>query len=363
MDSLLSIVSFLIVLGLLVFIHELGHFVAAKRAGVRVEEFGFGFPPRLLGVRRGETEYTINLIPLGGFVRMLGEEDPHEPRSFARASKRWRSLILLAGPGMNLVLAVLLFAGGYMAGWPTATATQVVVVNVIEASPAASAGVRAGDVILRLGDRSITDTNTLREQTAALLGQETTMTVYRDGGEIALAITPSVERHEQNAGALGVTIQNRPVRIEPVAYPVGEALWLGAQRVGDMVLFTLAAPAMIVRGLIPAEVARPVGPVGIFDVTSQAALETVATGWWFPILYVVAALSVGLGVANLLPIPGLDGGRLLFIAIEAVRGRRVSPQLEGLIHMVGVAVLLTLVVVISYYDLTVPLPELEWGLR
>ncbi len=357
-----AIVSFLLVLGLLVFIHELGHFVTAKRAGVKVEEFGFGFPPRLVAVRRGETEYSLNLIPLGGFVRMQGEDDPTEPRSFARAAKRWRSLILLAGPVMNLVLAVLLFAGAYAVGWPTPTRWEVHVMNVVAGSPAERAGVQPDDVIVRLGDSPIEDTATLQARTQELLGRPTTLVVRRGDAEHTLPITPNPS-WEQGRGALGVTIQNRPSSFEPVAYPVGEALWQGLQRTADMVAFTLTVPVMIARGLLPAEVARPVGPYGIYEVTSQAAAQTVSTGWWFPILYVAAALSVGLGIANLLPIPGLDGGRLLFIAIEAIRGRRVSPQIEGLIHMVGVAVLLALVVVISYYDVTVPLPDLDFGVR
>ncbi len=359
---MLSIVSFLLVLGLLVFIHELGHFTTAKRAGVKVEEFGFGFPPRLVAVRRGETEYSLNLIPLGGFVRMQGEDDPTEPRSFARAPKRWRSLILVAGPAMNLFLAVLLFAGAYTVGWPTPTRWEVHVMSVVAGSPAERAGVQPDDVILRLGDSPIADTATLQGRTQESLGQPTTLLVRRGGAERTLSITPN-QTWEQGRGALGVTIQNRPTNFEPVAYPVGEALWQGVQRTADMVTFTFTVPVMIVRGLLPAEVARPVGPYGIYEVTSQAAAQTVSTGWWFPILYVAAALSVGLGVANLLPIPGLDGGRLLFILIEAIRGRRVSPQIEGLIHMVGVAVLLALVVVISYYDVMVPLPDLDFGVR
>jgi regulator of sigma E protease len=357
-----QIVSFLFILGLLVFIHELGHFVVAKLAGVKVEEFGFGFPPRLVAVRRGETEYSLNLIPLGGFVRMLGEEDPTAPRSFARAPKRWRSLILIAGPGMNLVLAALLFAGGYVAGWPTATETKVQVRSVLPASPAERAGLQPGDYILSLGGRAIDDTNVLREQTQNVLGRETPMLVERGGQQVEIVIQPN-STWSQDRGALGVTIANQPTKIEPVPYPIHEALVQGAQRVGDTVGFTVGVPAMIVRGLIPAEAARPVGPVGIFQVTGQAAEESATSGWWFPLLYTAAALSVGLGVANLLPIPGLDGGRLVFVLVEAVRGRRISPQRESLIHMVGIAFLLTLVLVISYYDLTAPLPEIDWGMR
>src|SRR3990172_1796454 len=124
--TILDIISFIAILGVMVLFHELGHFIMAKRAGVRVEEFGFGYPPRVFGFRRGETIYSLNLIPIGGFVKMLGEEDPTHERSFARASKLWRATVLLSGPGMNLLLAVLLFAASFMAGWPTPLANEVV---------------------------------------------------------------------------------------------------------------------------------------------------------------------------------------------------------------------------------------------
>src|SRR5262245_53152888 len=120
----------------MVLIHELGHFTIAKLAGIKVEEFGIGFPPRLVALRLGETEYSLNAIPLGGFVRMLGEEDPQQPRSFARARKRWRVAILLAGSSMNMVAAALFFTVAYTAGWPTATQTQVEILRVVPGSPA-----------------------------------------------------------------------------------------------------------------------------------------------------------------------------------------------------------------------------------
>src|SRR5204863_5442090 len=129
-----SILAFFILLGVLVFVHELGHFALAKRAGVKVEEFGFGFPPRLIAFRRGETEYSLNMIPLGGFVRMLGEEDPTEPRSFARARKRWRIGVLLSGSAMNLLAAAVFFAIAYAAGWPTVTQTEVQIFRVLPGS-------------------------------------------------------------------------------------------------------------------------------------------------------------------------------------------------------------------------------------
>ncbi|MHB1132269.1 MAG: M50 family metallopeptidase [Chloroflexota bacterium] len=359
---MLEILTFLLIFGVLVFVHELGHFVTAKLAGVKVEEFGFGFPPRLAAVKRGETEYSINAVPLGGFVRMLGEDDPSEQRSFASAPKRWRATILLAGATMNLIAGCLLFGAAYMSGWPTATGFEVQVQAVLSGSPAEQAGLQAGDVILRLNGQPIGNTNDLVAQTQTVLGRETQVVVRRGSNEQTLAITP-YPVFEAQRGALGVSIANNPLAIEAVSYPAGEALVRGTQEVGRTLALTASLPSLLAKGLVPAEVARPTGPVGIWQITSQAATETASSGWWFPILWVAGALSVGLGLANVLPIPGLDGGRLLFVVIEALRGRRISPEREGAIHMVGIVLLVTLSLVIAYYDFTRPLPTVDWGVR
>src|ERR671937_339301 len=167
----MSVVAFALLLGFMVLVHELGHFVLAKLAGIRVEEFGIGFPPRLLALRRGETEYSLNWIPLGGFVRMLGEEDPTQPRSFAHAPKRWRVAILLAGSTMNMLAAACFFTVAYTAGWPTATQSEVTVREVVADSPAARAGLQPGDVVLRLAGQPIARSDELRAITEAHLGE------------------------------------------------------------------------------------------------------------------------------------------------------------------------------------------------
>ena len=361
-DTPLFFLVFVLVFGVLVFVHELGHFVTAKLAGVKVEEFGFGFPPRLLAFRRGETEYSLNAIPIGGFVRMLGEDNPREERSFASAPKRWRAVILLAGATMNLLAGVLLFAGGYMSGMPTAVESEVVVRSVVADSPAEQAGVRADDVILRLGAKEIENTTQLREETQKVLGQPTTLVVRREGAEVPLKITPYPD-YRPDRGALGVSITDWPTKTEPVKYPLDQALANGARDVARLVQLTAGLPGMLVRGLVPAEAARPVGPVGIYQLTSQATEETVRTGMLFPIFLVAALLSVGLGIANVLPIPGLDGGRLLFVVIEAVRGRRISPEREGAIHFAGIAALLAISLLIAYFDVIRPVPDIDWGIR
>lgn len=357
-----TILAFIIVLGLLVFVHELGHFLTAKRAGIKVEEFGFGFPPRLAAVRRGETEYSLNLIPIGGFVRLLGEEDPKEPRSFARAPKPWRTVVLTAGSLMNLLLALVLFTSAFMTGWPTVVTSRITIDRVMAGSPAAEAGLRPGDIVVKVNDQEVKTTRELVARTRANLGLPLRLTLQRGGIEETVTLTPR-RNPPPGEGPMGVALGDREAKVSPVAYPVGEALMHGITYTVGMVAFTLYVPVLIVKGLLPLELARPIGPVGMYQVTSQAASETAATGWWFPILSWAGVLSAGLGVANLLPIPGLDGGRLLFVALEAVRRRRLDPQKEGFIHMVGIAVLLSLILLISYYDILSPLPQVDWGMK
>jgi regulator of sigma E protease len=348
-----SVLLFLILLSIMVLVHELGHFLSAKRAGIKVEEFAIGLPPRVWATRRGETEYSINAIPLGGFTKMLGEEDPTFPRSFARASRLWRLLVLAAGAIMNFLLAILLFGSAYMAGWPTVTQSEVVIMQVVSGLPAEAAGVKAGDTILSLDGQPVNGTQDLRRIAEARKGEQIPVVVRRDGQEQTLQITPR-PIWPTGEGPLGVSIGDRATKVEPVPYPLPAALVNGAKQTVQMIVMTFSLPAAAIQGLLPWDMVRPVGPVGIYSIATQAAEATVQQGWWFPILSVVASLSAGLGVANLLPIPGLDGGRIVFVLIEAVRGRRISPQREGLIHLIGMAVLLSLVLAITFADLSAP---------
>ena len=349
-----TFVVFAALLSFMVLVHELGHFVMAKVAGIRVEEFGIGFPPRLLSVRRGETIYSVNAVPLGGFVRMLGEEDPTQPRSFARARKRWRIGILVAGSVMNLIAAGLFFSVAQAAGWPTVVASQVEVQEVVAGSPAEQAGLRNGDVVVSLAGQPVQMASDLQRITQENLGRPTALDVRRADQSVQLTVTPRANPPD-GQGAMGVRISDRPTRVEPVKYPFPAALVRGVRELARSVLLTVSIPYLVFERIIPLEAARPVGPVGLFQATSQATLETVRTGWWFPVLFMAGTLGSGLAIANLLPIPGLDGGRLLFVLLEIVRGRRVSPEREGFIHLVGMAVLLSLVLVITYYDILSPL--------
>jgi len=359
--NIVNVVIFVVLLSLLIFVHELGHFVLAKRAGVKVEEFGIGFPPRLVAFRRGETEYSLNMIPLGGFVRMLGEEDPSAPRSFASARRWWRIGILSAGAAMNILAAVLLFGGAYAAGWPAVTQSEVVVSEVLAGTPADTAGLKKGDVIKTFVGQPIDRSEQLRRLTNANLGKSIVVEIDRSGQSLSLQLTPRTT-WPPDQGPMGVAIEDHALKIEPIYYSAPRALVLGAQRTMQTLALTVELPVMVIRGIVPADAARPVGPLGIYQITSQATTETVATGWLFPILSVAGTISAGLGFANLLPIPGLDGGRLLFVLLEAIRGRRINPQRESMIHFVGLAFLVSLVLVVTYFDILNPV-NLDFGPR
>lgn len=339
-----TIVAFLLVFSVVVFVHELGHFAVAKLSGVRVEEFGFGYPPRLLRIaRRGDTEYTINAIPIGGFVRVAGDENPDDPRSLTKKSAWVRGAFLLAGPVMNVVLAVVLFAASYMMGVlePT-TGPGVGIYDVAAGSPAAGAGLRLGDVVLAVNQEPVNTPEALQQMINAHLDQEITLTVSREGARAPLVVHAMPRSdHPPDQGALGVHT-GPPLR--RAAYPAGQAIVLGAERALGTVVMMVAGLAAMVRGLAPVDLA---GPIGI----AQATGEVIKSGF-VQVVEWTAFLSVNLFIINLLPIPALDGGRLVFVALELVRGgRRIDPRKEGLVHLVGIVVLLGLFLVVSYFDL------------
>lgn len=348
------------ILSLLLLVHELGHFVAARLAGIRVDEFGFGLPPRLFGIRRGEVIYSLNLIPLGAFVKMRGEDgDASDEDSFPSKGKLARAGVLFAGPAMNFVTAALLFAAAFAMGWPTPTSAEVYIYKVSPGSPAESVGLQEGDRLVAIDGRRMQTADEFVKETRSSLGKEIVVTLQRNGTEIQKAVVPRTQWPE-GEGPLGIGLQSRNVQVKPMAYPIHESLSMGFGQAWQMVAFTLAVPVMILQGVLPVELARPIGPVGIYQVTTQAADMAAAEGWWFPLITITATISAGLAVANLLPFPALDGGRLLLIGVEAIRRRRIAPEREGALHFVGLMVLIALMVLVSYYDVTSPVPDIDW---
>jgi len=434
MDIGLMVVAFVIVLGPLVFLHELGHFLVAKLTGVHIEEFGFGYPPRLLKFwqspgrldvgnaqvviqhnfklppqlqvgrsvdaivshdERGQnvlrrmvllepkqeaetatgaasqvasdemhlrgqvtrldrgTEYTLNLIPLGGFVRPRGENDPQIAGGLASAPKRVRFAILAAGATMNLLAAVVILSLIFATGSPEVARANVTIVEVSPDSPAAQAGLQVNDVVVKAGGQSIQRAEDLTGYVRSHTDQPIVLTVQRGDQTLEFRLIPRSNPPE-NQGPTGIRIDERPVEITTVRYPLPQAIVRGLSETGRQIGFVASVPVRVIRGLIPAPLARPVGPVGISQLAGESLRLSLANNQWYPLLYLTASISIALAITNLLPLPALDGGRILFVLIEAVRGRRVDPERETAIHFIGMALLLALMLLITWQDLVNP---------
>jgi regulator of sigma E protease len=408
------------VFGICVLVHEFGHFITAKWAGIRVEEFGFGFPPRLVGFRRrneggweviwfggkrnpedtygsrkqspfsgtsdgpveaqfiapasseldksrqydstssNHTIYSINLLPIGGFVRMPGEngdvnnlDGNYDPQSFAAKSAGKRIFVLVAGVTMNVILAMVLFTVAYGLGEPTFPA---VIGKVVPASPAAVAGLRPGDTVISVNGRPVQ----LFSDVQQVVGQ----TIAADNNKHATVPINLVVRHAGETQTVSTTVNVRihppqgqgPMGVEEkivfVSSPLWEAPFKGIQHTFSITGDFINQIAQMIAGVVKPQLA---GPVGIVKITGEVAASVPDLGWW-PILSLTAILSLNLAIINILPFPALDGGRVLLILIEILRGgKRLKPEREGLINFIGMAILLTLMVIITVSDV------MHWG--
>jgi len=340
---LLTIVAFIGVIVVLIVAHELGHFITAKASGVKVEEFGIGFPPRLLSVRRGETLYSLNAIPLGGFVKMAGEEDPKVPRSLASKSIGTRLLVLSAGPLMNALLPLLLFSIAFMIPHDMVIG-QVFVEEVVPNSPAAMAGIESGDTVLSINDKPVHNIGDLHRNIHLNLGKEVTILVEHGDSTIEeIQVTPRWKPPE-GQGATGIVVSMLNPTIVSHHEPFWKAIPMGASEcIETFVLFKNAIIGMII-GATPVELA---GPVGIAQLTGEVAKAGIS-----PLLEFAGFISINLAIINILPLPALDGGRIVFVLLEWVRrGKRVSPKTEGLVHFIGFVMLMALILLITYQDI------------
>jgi regulator of sigma E protease len=482
-DLPLLIISFVLVLVPLIIAHEFGHFVMAKLVGITVLEFGIGFPPRIARLfKRGDTEYTLNWIPLGGFVRPLGEdmvrplteEEAAEDRKALAESRPGetrrpgvavndvsplrRILFMVGGPIFNLLLAAALFSATVMIGVPVIDHSDIVVVGLGWDSPALRAGVRPGDVIRAVNGQPLNFASDLEESLAEHPDGPITLTVERAGrqlgftlaaeaqwsaeiadagtvtisevnpgspaeaaglqaGDVMLAghietpfpapslgvarigdpgalavrdlnyapvysstdisryvwswmgvpVTLTIERDgaprqltiatranpPAEEGPTGIVLQTRfPTAM--VREPLPQALVSGVDYTLGLVGLVITAPVQILSGQRSVEEVRPVGPVGISQLGSEFIKESVEMNAPYPILQFAGAISVALGLTNLLPLPALDGGRILFVLIEIIRGKRMDPAREGIIHLIGLAALLLLMVVLVIADISNP---------
>ncbi|HEY85748.1 MAG TPA: RIP metalloprotease RseP [Chloroflexi bacterium] len=522
---MLTIIVFILILSLLIFVHELGHFITAKKVGIVVEEFGIGYPPRAVKVWQDEgkitldgqemvigrktkvprdlqtgatvivetklrpdgrmetvkieaikqdedddgeaegavkidalekpTEYSLNWIPFGGYVKMLGEEDPTAPGSFASKSKRARFTVLVAGATMNLITAVILFTIMFMTGQPEPVGptyvievvpnspadqagiqpndvivnvdgiaieaaqdlvdyvdtrrgeritltllqgdterevnliprvnppfgegsmgvgihtqyTQLLVVDVSPGLPADAAGLQAKDIILAADGVVIESPGMMYQYLEIKDGQPVTLSVLRDEQVFDTVIQPqplgadhpTLEQlamaglSEQEIPALGLRVKPEILGQRITQLPFGQALMTSVNATASIIIQTITIPVAVLKKVIPAEQARPVGPVGIYRITDSAVEVSREENKIYPLLFLAAILSTALAVTNLLPLPALDGGRILFIIVEAIRGKRISPEKEGAIHFFGLTLLLMLMVVISFYDVSDPI--------
>lgn len=376
------------ILGFLVFIHELGHFVMAKRFGIKVTEFGFGFPPKLFGFRWGETLYSLNAIPLGGFVRMVGEEDPTEPRSFARQAPWKRAIVLVAGSFMNIVVPVVVFTIWLMIPHSQVVGGSVMVSAVAPGSPAKLAGLRGGDTILAVDNQNVSMPSDLIELVREKAGVPVTLTVRRgaiiSGFDASPEFAPIEEfiviprkappslrvvdkvsdpttevsladaRHYDlnlevgdslRQGAIGILIGLANPRLGQVSDPIWVALPKSFKMIGSVFSVT---KNVLTQAVSSGSNPGLQGPIGIAQTTGEV-VNNLGALW---ILNLTGLLSISLAVFNILPIPALDGGRLMFVIIEWIRGgKRVSPQKESFVHLVGFLALIGLIIVVSYFDI------------
>lgn len=349
-----TIIIFLAILGILIFVHEFGHFLAARRAGLRVDEFGFGFPPRIFGIRRRGTLYSINLIPLGGFVKIYGEDGRgrDDPKSFASRAVWQRSVIVVAGVVMNFVLAILLLSFGFKIGLPQVLSGQeknvkekkIQIVSVAQNSPAKEAGLKIGDEILSLSGQKFEAIEEFKEATQKMAGSAVALKIKRAGVEKEIILTPRISPPKEE-GAMGVAL----VQTGVVSYPFFESIWRGISTTFSLSLMIVVTFYEIIKNLVLGRplVAELSGPVGIAVMTHQAAKQ----GFVY-LLQFVALLSINLAIINILPFPALDGGRILFLIIEKIRRRPVTQKLENLVHTIGFAILILLMIFVTFRDVT-----------
>lgn len=343
---ILTAITFLVILTILVLIHECGHFIAARLIGVRVEEFGLGLPPQIWGRKFGETVYSINWLPIGGFVRLAGEDAEKDQKSkkyFCARSKKERAVILSAGVFMNFLLAVGITMFLLVHGVKEPVG-RVHVETVMAGTPAAAAGFAVGDIITDLpGFHNPTTTNQIIQYTKTNAGKKIDITILRAGGEYHLSLIPRVNP-PPGQGPMGIAISNLELHRYTLLEAPGKALGITLSRARDMLVSLGTTVARLAALKAPqAEVA---GPIGIAQVTGQA----VKFGWE-AVLEFAGILSLNLAVLNILPIPALDGGRLAFVFLEKIFRKRVNPIFERNAHQIGMIILFALIILVSINDI------------
>ncbi|MFW0838005.1 MAG: RIP metalloprotease RseP [Candidatus Komeilibacteria bacterium] len=348
----LTIIVFIIVLGLIVLVHELGHFWTARKLGVKVEEFGFGFPPRIFGRKHKGVIYSLNWIPLGGFVKIKGEagEAKDDPDSFSHQSAGRRTLILSAGVIMNVLFAFVLLTAGFMIGLPSVVddlpagarvdSTHIQIVQVEPDSVAQNLALQLGDEIVSIDEQQFSSvvaiTDYIRNDQDKILALQ----LKRYGEDLHL----TADLTSQDVPVLGVYLAKTGL----VHYPWYQAIWEGAQATVNVLWQIVYAFYSLLAGLLSGAGTslQVAGPVGVAVMTGQMA----KLGFVY-LLQFAALLSLNLAIINILPFPALDGGRILFVIIEKIRRRPNNEMIEAVIHNIGFFLLIFLMFVVTYKDL------------
>lgn len=351
----MTVLVFFGMLSILVIIHELGHFLTAKKFGIKVEEFGFGLPPRIFGIKKGETIYSLNWLPIGGFVKLYGEDlEPGQKapnsminRAFYSRPIWQRVIVLVAGVFMNFVLSVAivtyLFTQGVMV-----PSGQVKIEHVVSGSPAEKGGLKEGDIITDIKaenkDISITKSEDLGATVKKYLGKEITVGVLRDGEKTSVLLVPRKD-YPPGEGPMGVAIGDHVKKVYSITQAPIEGTKESVNRTVEIVkgISTTLAKFFIQRKPVGDDVA---GPLKIGQMTGEIRKLGL-----LPFLDFMGLISLNLAIINILPFPALDGGRLLFVILEALFGRKVKPAFERYAHLAGMAVLLTLIFLISINDI------------
>lgn len=361
----MTILLFLAVLFVLILVHEWGHFIVAKKTGMRVDEFAIGFPPKLFGVKKGETEYTINLLPIGGFVRIFGEDatdaahaakaGDNISRSFTSKSKWAQTAVLVAGVTMNIIFAWFLFVLVFLLGTPTAVEegkqsenARLVVTHVVADSPALEAGVPVGAKVVGFGDASEKELtpSAFRDLTGG--GENPVSLTFEADGEVqTVEITPRTGLIESDAMRTAVGLEL--TFVETVRKPLHIALYDATISTYQTLIAITVGLGTLLRDIVQldADLSQVAGPVGIVGLVGDAAEFGFAS-----LLLFTAVISLNLAVINLLPFPALDGGRLVFVAIEAITKKPIAPVWVARLNMLGFVLLMILMVAVTYSDIT-----------
>lgn len=359
---------FIAILIVLILVHELGHFLAAKLFGIRVDEFGLGFPPRVGSFKAGETEYTLNALPIGGFVRIFGEDaldvpanDPDKKRSFAHKSKFAQAVVLLAGVLFNILFAWGVFSLGFMYGMPSAiteeemaeaSEVKLLVTEILPGSPAEEAGLIPGDEIVGIVSKEKSYRSDLTPEAVSAFieehsGQPLTIAVARGGVETPLAVTPKVGVILDNPDkpAVGFVMTLAGIITLPPLEAVKEGFLMAVSMLKTIAvgLFDFLSDALFFN----ADLAYVSGPVGIVGLVGDA--KALGTAY---LVTLTAFISLNLAVINLLPFPALDGGRLLFVGIEAVTRRKIPPVISKFLNVAGFCILIALMVAVTISDVS-----------